>query len=232
MPDISENNITFSYNVRYVLRMKIEKEIGDGEDYVYVFYNENDRKLARFENRDRWECKIGFSSVDPVQRILDQEVNSAMAREPVIGLLIRTPNGYYTEFQLHKALFQYKIERTSKLVGDEWFLTNPAEIENVFLNNISPTNKLSQYCEYNIEKVEDLGEKINLHRKKINLTSKKLSEMIGVSRDTTWRFFTGDQTIALATVMNILNVLELDITIKSKLPSDQIKKFESKRKIR
>jgi DNA-binding phage protein len=213
--------------------MKIEKEIGDGEDYVYVFYNENDKRLARLENRDRWECKIGFSSVDPIQRILDQDVQSAMAREPVIGLLIRTPNGYYTESRLHKELFQYKIKRTSKLVGDEWFLTNPTEIENVFLNHISPTsNQLAQYCEYIIEKVTDLGEKTNFHRKKINLTSRKLAEMSNVSRDTIWRFFIGDQTIGLSTVMKVLDIMGLEITLKSKLPSNQIKKFESVRKVR
>lgn len=58
--------LTLSLIVRHVLYMRREKEIGDGEDYVYVYYSPNDKKLATFEGRDRWECKIGFPSTDPI----------------------------------------------------------------------------------------------------------------------------------------------------------------------
>lgn len=211
--------------------MRIEKEIGDGEDYVYVYYNPNDKKLATFEGRDRWECKIGFSSTDPIQRIVDQGIKTSISQDPVIGLLIRTENGYYTEALLHKHLYQYKIR--SDIVGDEWFMTNPNEIENILLNDVLPiSNDLVKYCEYQISDTNKLGNILNLHRKKVNLTNDKLTQKIGISRDTLWRCFNGNEAVSLSTVIKILSELELEITVKSKLPSNQIKIHTSKRKAR
>lgn len=212
--------------------MIIEKEIGAGDDYVYVYYNSNDKKLAELEKRDRWECKIGFSSTDPIKRILSQKIQTSIAREPIIGLLIRTNNGYYTESWLHKELFRYKIQRESNVCGDEWFLTSPNEIENIFTNKASPTaNSSINYCEYKISN-NTLGEIANLHRKKINLTHKKLCQLTNLSRDTLSRFFNEDPNINLSNVVKILEALDLEITLKSRLPFDKIKKYESKRKAR
>lgn len=213
--------------------MKIEKEIGDGEDYVYVYYNENDKKLALLEKRDRWECKIGFSSVDPVVRILGQGVQTCLAKDPIIGLLIKTNNGYYTESWIHKELYLHKLRRDSNICGDEWFLTNPNEVEDIFTYKISPSAAIMlQYCEYEISDSKPLGITSNLHRKKINLTQEKLSDSIGVSRDTIWRFFSDDQTIAIGTVLNILKSLDLEITLKSRLPSKDIQIHNSIRHAR
>jgi len=211
--------------------MRIEKEIGDGEDYVYVYYNPNDKKLALLEGRERWECKIGFSSTDPIQRIIDQGIQTSISQEPIIGLLVRTENGYYTEAMLHKCLYQYKIRASG--VGDEWFMTSPNEVENILLNNVLPlSNDLVKYCEYQISDSNKLGGILNLHRKKVNLTNDKLTQKIGVSRDTLWRCFTDDEAVCLSTVMKILSELELEMTVKSKLPSNQITIHTSKRKAR
>ena len=211
--------------------MKIEKEIGDGNDYVYVYYNPNDKKLALLEGKDRWECKIGFSSSDPVQRIQDQGIQTSISREPIIGLLVRTPNGYYTEALLHKRLYQYKV--ISDGCGDEWFMTSPIEIEDILVNDILPKSKdLVKYCEYEINSEHKLGETLNLHRKKINLTNEKLSDTISVSRDTLWRFLSDDTTVCVNTMMKVLDTLGLDITLKSRLPSSQLEIHKSLRKAR
>jgi len=211
--------------------MKIEKEIGVGPDYVYVYYNQNDKNLALLEEKDRWECKIGFSTSDPIKRIIGQVCNTAMAKLPTIGLLIKTNNGFYTESRIHKSLYQYKLPDDT-LCGDEWFFTNPNEVEKIFLEEILPPKSLNQYCEYNISNLTDLGEVMNLHRKKVNLTYEKLCDTIEVSRDTVSRLFSGDLTVGLNTVIKVLNSLDLEITLKSKLPPEDIKIYKSQRKAR
>lgn len=213
--------------------MKIEKEIGMGDEYVYVYYNENDRRLAEIEGKERWECKIGFSSTDPIKRIIDQGVQTSMAKEPIIGLIIKTPNGYYVESQIHKALYQYKLSRMSGIIGDEWFLTTPQEIEDIVTRNILPSAiELQAYCEYPIKTLKDLGEALNIHRQKINLKQDKLSQKVNVSRDTLWRFFKGNPSIGLSTVINVIETLGLEITLTSKIPSKDIIKHKTKRKLR
>jgi len=215
--------------------MKIEKEIGDGKDFIYVYYNENDKKLASLEGQKRWECKIGFTSVSPQQRIDSQKPNTSMAREPILGLLIRVDNGYFVESWLHKELYQHKIDRFSKESGDEWFLTSPEEVEYLYLNKSSlDTKKLIRYCEYNASNALEFGLGINFHRKKVNLTSEKLSEMTGVSRDTMWRLTKGDPNISLSTVLKMADILDLEVVLKSRLPTDEIQqhKSASDRKVR
>lgn len=212
--------------------MKIEKEIGDGNDCVYVYYHENDKKLAMLEQRDRWECKIGMSSVDPVTRILDQGVQTCLSKEPTIGLLIRTSNGYYTESWLHKELYQHRVAKNGGC-GDEWFFTNPTEIEDIFTHKISSVaTEMRQYCEYVISDTSPLGDAMNQHRKKINLTQNKLSESIGTSRDTLSRLFKDDSTVAIGTVLNVLKTLDLELVLKSRLPSKDIQTHDSQRHAR
>ena len=210
--------------------MIIEKEIGTGADCVYVYYNPNDKKLALMEGNNRWECKIGFSSTDPVKRIQSQGYQTSMAREPVIGLVIRTTNGYYTESFIHKRLYSYRVP--SKVGSDEWFLTSPAEVESIFVSDILPNKDKDDYCEYEISDTSDFGSVLNSHRKKVNMTNENLCNKVKVSRDTLWRLFHGQKTVCLSTVFKVLNELDLDITLKSKLPADKIKIHTSARKAR
>jgi hypothetical protein len=50
-----------------------QKEIGEGPEIVYVYYNPNDRKLAELEGRTMWECKVGRTgNVDASGRITGQ----------------------------------------------------------------------------------------------------------------------------------------------------------------
>jgi len=213
--------------------MKIEKEIGIGNEYVYVYYNENDKRLAELENKKRWECKIGFSSTEPIQRIISQGVQTSMAKEPIIGLLIKTPCGYYVESQLHKALYRFKLPRTTNVVGDEWFLTTPQEVEDIIINNVFPSEKERQtYCEYPIKTLKDIGTVLNLHRQKINLKEERLCKDVNTSRDTVWRLFKGNPNISLSTVFNIIDNLGLEITLTSKVPSKDIPKYKTARKLR
>jgi len=169
----------------------------------------------------------------PVKRILAQGIQTSVSRKPIIGLLIRTNNGYYTESLLHKRLYQYRMFSDCDGVGDEWFLTNPSEVENILINDVMPkSNNSVKYCEYEILNTENLGEVLDLHRKKLNLTNEKMAKMVGVSRDTLWRFFSGDKMVCIDTLTKVLDVLGLEITLKSRLPADKLKIYKSLRKVR
>lgn len=62
------------------LVIRPEKEVGDGPQCVYLYFNPNDRRLAELEGRDVWECKIGrTSSRDAIQRILGQGIRTSLS---------------------------------------------------------------------------------------------------------------------------------------------------------
>jgi hypothetical protein len=107
----------------------IEKEIGDGPERVYVYFNPNDRKLAEFEKRNKWECKIGRTgTTDTVARIVSQGAKTALSRIPVVGLSIRTQDSSALEKALHASLriLESEVEDSP---GVEWFMTSPALVE-------------------------------------------------------------------------------------------------------
>src|SRR6266853_1107294 len=63
-----------------------ERQIGEGPESVYLYYNPNDRKLAGLEGRDFWECKIGrTAAADAPVRIISQGAKTALSRIPVVG---------------------------------------------------------------------------------------------------------------------------------------------------
>jgi len=111
-----------------------EKEIGAGAENVYVYFNPNDRKLASFEGRTVWECKVGLTRGEVSGRIKAQGTRTALSREPVIGLIIRTDDSAALEKALHNSLrlIDALVPDRGKRVGDEWFYTSPEYIEKWF----------------------------------------------------------------------------------------------------
>lgn len=71
--------------------IRAEKEVGNGLECVYLYFNPNDRRLAELEGRDAWECKIGrTSSRDAMQRIWGQGIRTSLSHLPTVGLVFRT----------------------------------------------------------------------------------------------------------------------------------------------
>lgn len=106
-----------------------EKEIGDGPECVYLYFNPNDRELAELKGRDVWECKIGRTSrCDAITRIFSQGIRTALSRVPTVGLVLRTDDSIALETALHSALRLVGAE-VPDAPGDEWFITSPARIE-------------------------------------------------------------------------------------------------------
>jgi len=105
------------------------KEVGDGPECVYLYFNPNDRRLAEIEGRDVWECKIGCThSADAIQRILGQGIRTALSRLPTVGLVLRTKDSTALERALHSSLRLVGAEVPDS-PGNEWFITSPARIE-------------------------------------------------------------------------------------------------------
>lgn len=114
------------------IKQSVVKTIGDGKEAVYLYYNPSEKELAGYKNSSVWACKIGMTSVLPVEsRIISQGVKTAFSRPPEIALVILTENAYRLEKALHHALFMAGCECSDSL-GSEWFQTNPEKVENWF----------------------------------------------------------------------------------------------------
>jgi len=110
-----------------------EKEIGDGDESVYVYFNPNDRKLASHEGRTVWECKVGRTSASDVfPRIQGQGTGTALSHTPVIGLVIRTHDSVALERALHSSL-RLIDARVPDSGGVEWFMTSPEHVKKWFV---------------------------------------------------------------------------------------------------
>jgi T5orf172 domain len=105
-----------------------EETIGEGDELVYVYFHEADRKLASYENRTWWPCKVGFTAGNLTTRILSQGPLTSMARPPSVGLVIKTTDGHALERAIHFALDGANT-RIVEAMGSEWFDTSPTRIK-------------------------------------------------------------------------------------------------------
>lgn len=113
--------------------ISVEKEIGEGLESVYVYFNPNDRELATLKNRAAWECKVGRTGVsEAIPRIVSQGGTTALSHVPVIGLVIRTQDSAALEKALHASLRLAEAEVEGS-PGTEWFMTSPSQIETWYL---------------------------------------------------------------------------------------------------
>ena len=118
--------------------------IGQGQEAVYLYFNPNDRELAKFRGSDIWECKIGLTKHLPVtNRIFSQGIKTALSKMPIIGLVILTENCVLAERAIHTALSHLSLEAPDS-PGMEWFLTNPKLIADWYKLYLENLNILSQ----------------------------------------------------------------------------------------
>ena len=100
---------------------------GEGDELVYVYFHEADRKLANHEGRNWWPCKVGFTAGNLTSRILGQGPATSMARLPTVGLVIKSNDGRGLERAIHFALDEAET-RIDEALGNEWFETSPQRI--------------------------------------------------------------------------------------------------------
>jgi hypothetical protein len=112
-------------------RLKVECQVGAGPDVFHVYYYERDRRLAGYESRSTWPCKVGFSTGAFDARILGQGVATAHHSPPVVGLVIRTECGRSIEKAIHHAL-RMAGRAVPDSPGTEWFETAPDTVRRWF----------------------------------------------------------------------------------------------------
>jgi hypothetical protein len=122
-------------------RLVPNETIGDGDESVYVYYQESDRRLAGHEGRSVWPCKIGFTAGNLSARIFAQFPATGVARLPVVGLVIRTDDGHGLERAIHFALDSAEA-RIDDAIGAEWFDTSLDRIKAWYKGHIDGVSKL------------------------------------------------------------------------------------------
>lgn len=121
--DIVEvKNETVSYSV--------DESFGTGENAVYLYYYDVYKKLAYIENRDFWECKIGRTDRDPIQRVIGQ-AGTCYPEIPHVALIIYCDDSAALETAIHSVL-KYQNKWIKDAPGTEWFLTSPDEVKNIY----------------------------------------------------------------------------------------------------
>ncbi|MGM9619194.1 MAG: GIY-YIG nuclease family protein [Oscillospiraceae bacterium] len=107
-----------------------DRELGVGDSAVYVYYYDAYRKLAQVQNLQIWECKIGRSDSNPIQRVFNQ-AGTCYPELPHLALIIHCSDSVKLESALHSIL-QLKNRWLENAPGNEWFLTSPEEIEAIY----------------------------------------------------------------------------------------------------
>ena len=107
-----------------------DKEIGEGESAVYVYYYDIYKHYAEVRGKTSWECKIGRSDIEPIERILSQ-AKTSYPELPHIALIIRCSQSQQLEKAIH-CILKARGQWIEEAPGAEWFNTNPQEIEDIY----------------------------------------------------------------------------------------------------
>ena len=113
--------------VKDTVEYTADKTIGSGDNSVYVYYYDTYKKYAETRGQSIWECKIGRTDKDPLQRIFGQ-AGTCYPELPHIALIIKCSNSLQLESALHNIL-KLRNRWIENAPGTEWFLTSPAEAE-------------------------------------------------------------------------------------------------------
>lgn len=112
-----------------------EKTIGSGKQAVYLYYYPAYQRLAELQDEAVWACKIGKSRNDPIGRIVSQ-TRTALPEYPKIGLIIKTDELNLMENTIQNIL-KLQGKQKQDAPGNEWFITSPSEIEQLYESNFS-----------------------------------------------------------------------------------------------
>lgn len=125
-----ETNLAeFSYEADIVL--------GEGKSAVYLYYYDSYKEKAKLSGKDVWECKIGRSETDPLQRVFSQ-AGTSFPEMPHIAIVMKCNNSNHLENAIHSIL-KTRNQWLESAPGTEWFLTSPDEIELIYKMIIGET---------------------------------------------------------------------------------------------
>ncbi|MCY3722079.1 MAG: GIY-YIG nuclease family protein [Candidatus Poribacteria bacterium] len=115
--------------------------IGSGNQFVYLYYfpayKLNSRYYIKYVDDSHetpiYECNIGKTVGDVKTRVSDQ-IGQQLPEKARIALVIRTDDCDSLETEIHDELKRRRkwLDPVfENVVGEEWFLTNPAEVERI-----------------------------------------------------------------------------------------------------
>ena len=107
-----------------------DKNIGTGSNAVYMYYFDTYRVFAESRGEKNWQCKIGRTDSEPLQRIFNQS-GTSFPELPHVALVIHCDRSQQLETTLHSIL-KLRNRRIKTAPGNEWFYTSPSEIENIY----------------------------------------------------------------------------------------------------
>ena len=119
------------------------KVIGSGNQFVYLYYFPTYRLNSIYyikyiddsHETPIYECNIGKTIGDVKDRVSAQ-IGQQLPEKPKIALIIRTDDCEALETEIHDELKRRGCWLDPKsgadVVGVEWFLTNPAQVEGIF----------------------------------------------------------------------------------------------------
>ena len=101
----------------------------EGKSTVYVIYFPTDKTIAENQERELWKCKIGTTDRPVAERI--EELGRGKPEKPVCDVEIKTNLPGDLESTLHKIL-KFRGRSVEGSSGNEWFETNPEEVEHIY----------------------------------------------------------------------------------------------------
>lgn len=107
-----------------------DTEIGVGKGAVYLYYLPLYRQIAEQRNERFWQCKIGRTDGDPLQRILNQAA-TALPEKPHVAVVLKTNMSLALESTIHNIL-TLRGRKIDESPGAEWYLTSPNEILTIY----------------------------------------------------------------------------------------------------
>ncbi len=129
--DYELNTVIVNQDILIVEKEKIaDIEIGTGKSAVYLYYLPLYRQIAEQKDQTFWQCKIGRTDGDPLQRILSQAATD-LPEKPHVAIIIRTDFSFELENIIHDVL-TIRGKKIDNSPGAEWFLTSPDEVLSIY----------------------------------------------------------------------------------------------------
>ena len=134
-----EENVLFlkEDGIQLQLSFDFEVVIGEGTNFVYVYYYPTYRHQAKSQDMDVWACKVGHTKSDPHKRIESQS-STAMPERPEVGLVMKTDKPRVLEQTIH-GILRLRDRFMEDAPGREWFITSPSEVKQLYNDVIKPS---------------------------------------------------------------------------------------------
>jgi hypothetical protein len=94
----------------------------NSNEWIYLLFHQTDKELATLSGQTVFPCKIGRTSIHPLQRT---DVRTYLYSKPIV-LEFSVIDAKTTEKIIHELLKEQRINTDN--LGSEWFNTNPEQV--------------------------------------------------------------------------------------------------------